>query len=78
MTKKREPQSIRRARLEKHLQMPWAEWQTKKRQEWKNVNRALQLFEFGAAFTPAGEDLYEMRKAAARIAEAMAEDWVSW
>jgi hypothetical protein len=39
---------------------------------------ALDLFTYGSAYTPVGHDLYEMQKAADRIKEAMAEDWVCW
>lgn len=68
----------RRRVVEAHLGMPWAEWQTKKRQEWRAVMSALCQFEWGSAYTPAGGDLYAIHRAANRIKDAMAKDWVSW
>ena len=68
----------RKAATEKHLGVPWAEWQTKKRQEWRQVISALKHFEFGAAYTPGGTDLYMLRQMADRIDGALQDDWVSW
>ena len=62
---------------EKYLEMPWAEWQTKKRNQWRAVTDAISAFDFGSAYTPTRE-LDELQRIAARITEAMAEDWVSW
>lgn len=69
---------MKRRAVEKHLGMPFAEWRQKKRQEWAVVMRGLKVFEYGAAYTPAGNDLYELRRAADRIEEALREEWVSW
>jgi 3-polyprenyl-4-hydroxybenzoate decarboxylase len=68
----------KRLMTERHLQMPFEEWRTKKRQQWRALMNALDLFTYGSAYTPVGHDLYEMQKAADRIKEAMAEDWVCW
>ena len=68
----------KRLRTEAHLGMPFDEWRLKKRQQWKAVINALDLFTYGCAYTPAGNDLFEMQKAADRINEIMAVDWVSW
>lgn len=79
-TKRQLEQQIARKRLqtEAHLGMPIAEWRLKKRQEFGAIMRALQLFQFGAAYTPAGNDLYEMAKSADRIKEALEDDWICW
>jgi hypothetical protein len=53
-----------------------AEWRMFKRGEWQQVVRAMSQFEFGCAYTPVGSDFYYMQRAAARISEAMCEDWV--
>jgi hypothetical protein len=78
---KKELEQIRdqkRLTTEAHLGMPIADWRLKKRQQWRVVLNALRLFEFGAAYAPVGNDLYEMRKAADRIMESMEQDWVCW
>ena len=68
----------RRASTVKHLRMSIEDWRQKKRQEWGSVVRAVELFNFGCAYTPAGNDLYEIQKAMGRISEAMDEEWVCW
>lgn len=68
----------KKQQTERHLGMPWTEWQTKKRQEWRALQQALSAFEFGAAYTPVGPDLYAIRQCVDRIAEAMERDWVAW
>lgn len=70
--------SRKRLLTEAHLQMPIEEWRLKKRQQWRALMNALDLFTYGSAYTPVGHDLYEMQKAADRIKDAMAEDWVCW
>jgi hypothetical protein len=70
--------SEKRTRTERHLRMSIEDWRAKKRQEWRTVMSALDLFAYGSAYTPAGNDLYELQKAADRIREAMVEDWVCW
>lgn len=72
-------QTHRKKRLtENHLGMTIEDWRLKKRQQWRAVMNALSLFNFGSAYTPTGNDLYELQKSADRINEAMAEDWVCW
>jgi hypothetical protein len=68
----------KRLQTEAHLGMPIAEWRLKKRQQWRAVMNAMSLFTYGCAYTPAGNDLYEMQKAADRINDAMQADWVCW
>lgn len=68
----------KRLSVESHLRMPIAEWRLKKRQEWRSVMSALSVFNYGSAYTPTGNDLFELQRAAERIKEAMAEDWVCW
>jgi hypothetical protein len=68
----------KKAATERHLEMPFDEWRLKKRGEWQHVLRAISVFEFGAAYTPAGVDLHILRQCAERIGDAMREDWVSW
>lgn len=76
-TRQKHP-SLGRKHTEKHLGMPIEEWRQKKRQEWHELMAALQRFEFGAAYTPAGTDLFELRRAANRINEALQDDWICW
>lgn len=76
--KHQEAVTQKRRSTETHLGMPWAEWQTKKRQEWHAVMKALDIFRFGAAYTPVCGDLYEVQKVATRIEESLDRDWVSW
>lgn len=68
----------KRLSTERHLRMSIEDWRAKKRQEWRQVLNALDLFTYGCAYTPAGNDLYEMQKAADRVKESMEEDWVCW
>lgn len=63
---------------ENHLGMSIEDWRLKKRQQWHVVMNALNLFTYGSAYTPTGNDLYELQKSADRIKEAMEEDWVCW
>lgn len=77
MRKKPKPLT-KQQQVEKHLGMPMADWRTKKRQEWRAVMNALRLFEFGAAYTPAGNDWYVLQKAADRVKESMEDDWICW
>lgn len=74
----RQPRDARRQSTERHLEMPWPEWQVKKRQQWRAVMSALKAFEYGAAYTPGGNDLYQMRILADRVEDALRADWVSW
>lgn len=67
-----------RLRTESHLRMTIEDWRIKKRQEWRTVMSALQLFSYGSAYTPASHDLYVLQHAADRIRETMEEDWVCW
>lgn len=67
-----------RVLTEAHLRMPIAEWRLKKRQQWRAVMHAIDLFAYGSAYTPTGNDFYELQKSADRIKEAMADDWVCW
>jgi hypothetical protein len=68
----------KRLLTETHLRMPIAEWRLKKRQEWRVVMNALALFTYGCGYTPAGNDLYELQRAADRINAALDADWVCW
>ncbi len=68
----------KRLSTEAHLRMPIAEWRAKKRTEWKHLMAALSLFTYGSAYTPAGNDLFEIQKAADRISESMKDEWVCW
>jgi hypothetical protein len=52
------------------------EWRQKKRGEWALVMRALDTFGWGAAYVPCGDDLFQLNRAAARITEALDEEWV--
>jgi hypothetical protein len=52
------------------------EWRECKRSEWSVVVRALDKFTWGSAYVPAGDDLYQVQRAVARITEAMNENWV--
>ena len=77
----RDPQreiAHKRVLTERHLGMPIADWRLKKRQEWRVVMNALSVFDYGCAYTPAGNDLYELQRSANRIAEALDSDWVCW
>jgi len=68
----------KRLRTERHLGMTIADWRLKKRQEWKAVMSALDRYGFGAAYTPGGNDFYELQRSAARVADALQDDWVCW
>ena len=68
----------KRLLTEAHLQMSIADWRLKKRQQWQAVMNALDLFGYGSAYTPTGNDFYELQKSADRIATAMKRDWVCW
>lgn len=74
----REDRDERRMFTERHLRMTIEDWRLKKRQEWRAVMSALELFTFGSAYTPTGNDLYELQRSADRIARAMKDDWVCW
>lgn len=74
----RKPTYDKKRSTENHLRMSIEDWRLKKRQEWWAVVHALELFSYGSAYTPTGNDLYEMEKAANRIKESMADDWVCW
>lgn len=52
------------------------EWRALKRTEWAVVERAFEKFLWGAAYVPAGDDLYQMQRAVDRMSKAMAEDWI--
>lgn len=79
-TQKELQRGIARKRLqtEAHLGMPIAEWRLKKRQQWRTVMNAINLFAYGSAYTPTGNDFYELQKSADRIKESMSDDWVCW
>lgn len=70
--------NARRLGTERHLRMTIEDWRLKKRQEWRAVKHAVSLFDFGSAYTPAGNDLYEIQKAVKRISESMDADWICW
>ena len=52
------------------------EWRASKRGEWQLVVRALDKFEWGSAYVPVGDDLFQVQRAVCRITEALSEDWV--
>jgi hypothetical protein len=54
------------------------EWRQMKRQEWKAVLDALSRFEVGSAYTPAGADLYYLRREADRIWDNLQGEWIAW
>ena len=68
----------RERRTELHLGMTLGDWRTKKRQEWATLCRALEVFNYGSAYTPAGDDLDHLERAARRITEALKQDWICW
>lgn len=83
MSKKQKPfqsrsELLKKRRTENHLGMTIEDWRLKKRQQWRAVMHALDAFNWGCAYTPAGNDLCELQKSADRIKEAMADDWVCW
>lgn len=53
-------------------------WRQKKRQQWNDVVRAVNAFEYGSAYTPAGNDLFELQRRLRSIADALEGDWVAW
>lgn len=68
----------KRLSTEAHLQMSVEDWRTRKRQQWRVILNAVDLFTYGSAYTPVGADLYEMTKAMNRISVEMEDDWVCW
>ena len=66
----------RRRSTEAHLRMSLEDWRAYKRAQWKAVMHALEAFNYGSAYTPAGNDQYELHKAAQRISDAMEADWL--
>lgn len=68
----------KRSVTEKNIGMAIEDWRAKKRQEWKEVVRALDRFRFGCAYTPISDEVYHMDRAVARANEAMSEDWICW
>jgi hypothetical protein len=70
----------KRAPLSTQVPMSWkgtaTEWRMHKRVEWQQITRAMEQFAWGCAYVPVGTDFFEMQRAAQRISEAMAEDWV--
>ena len=55
------------------------EWRALKRQEWREVMHALQRYQYGAAYTPAGTTLYKAASLLQQIEEAVnADGWIAW
>lgn len=62
-----------------HLQSTPEEWRALKRQEWREVQAALQRFTYGCAFVPGSAELYKLAQLAGQIEDMlMAEGWVAW
>lgn len=68
----------RRSVFPPHLSSSPDEWRALKRQEWLSVAHALDRFRYGAAYVPAGRQVWEISQLADQITEAMQGDWIAW
>lgn len=68
----------KRLSTEAQLGMTIEEWRLKKRQEWRAVVTAIEKFTYGCAYTPTGNDFYELTRTSERITETLKDDWVCW
>ena len=69
-----------KSRFPAHLSVDTPEeWRGLKRMQWRQVTQALERFQYGSAYVPACNVLYDVQRLAQQVTEAIeADDWIAW